>query len=34
VKVHVKIDSGRIEDVLRLAIKGNKPDFRRALRRE
>lgn len=25
VKVHVKIDSGRIEDVLRLAIKGNKP---------
>jgi len=25
VKVHVKIDSGRIEDVLRLAIKGNRP---------
>ncbi len=25
VKLHVKIDSGRIEDVLRLAIKGNTP---------
>jgi hypothetical protein len=25
VKVHVKIDNGRIEDVLRLAIKGNTP---------
>ena len=25
VKVHVKIDNGRIEDVLRLAIKGNAP---------
>jgi AsmA-like C-terminal region len=31
VKVHVKIDDGRIEDVLRLAVKGNAPAMTGAL---
>jgi AsmA-like C-terminal region len=31
VKVHVKIDNGRIEDLLRLTVKGNDPAMRGAL---